>query len=66
MMNGFTQIGDSCYRLFDITTSTSQQALMEKCSRDFGFKTHLLALESEEESKALYGVIQESGNFHII
>ena len=62
---GFTQIGSSCYGLFNITSETTQQALMEKCSTDYGLKTHLLAIESEEESMALHEFMQESGKLRL-
>ena len=62
MMKGFSQIGGSCYQLFNITSDTTQQTLMEKCSTDYGPQTYLFAVESEEESMTLYEFVHESGN----
>ena len=50
-----------CHVLHQTTFDFTQQELMEKCVTDYGNKSHLVAIETEEERLYLKDLIENSG-----
>ena len=61
-LNGFTAHTSGCHKLFPAANARTPQELMETCASDYGVRTHLVAVETQQEKEHMEEMVAQSGN----